>query len=559
MTNKSRTSPRARYAAVALLAATALSACGGGGDGYQSSQPVTTSGAPSTPEPSPPKPTNVMTPACSNCGAVDADTYAGTGVGVWKGINATADTVDMPIRISGLKGQDVTLIFTNHTGIARTMPNISLTTSQMPSIVASALRWDNDTQETKRRISDFNREGWVALAGKRGSTPYHSATSEPTPAAVHDVRTWYHSDNSERSAMLVRQLKASDGTTINFWVEGSENDASKVSPDIVARLADSFASEGKIYDMLKSVGGPFWGQHAYFDVIPATGQPIDIVILNFDHNDQPFGGIGYFYGRNAIKKAAKTNPFSNESVSLYLDAETLYLGGEDGMRTMLLTMAHEAVHAQNFYRRGMLMGPKYSFDEWLEEASAMMMEDLASLSIDANYNAIRDVRFRDYLGYKAGSYNCSLTTWTPFAASCDSYSVSGSLGGFLNRQLGLDFYKNLLTDTSSSSVAALDSAIRSVQPESSLGEQLRRFGATSGALMKSPSPAGFGFPERQDGPFTLPLIDPQALLPVRTLTQSIPATLEAYANLPVVRSAVSGTYSETVKVPAGSTLSVVIQ
>ncbi|WP_328623659.1 M30 family zinc metallopeptidase [Cupriavidus metallidurans] len=520
---------------------------------------MTTSGAPSTPEPSPPKPTNVMTPACSNCGAVDADTYAGTGVGVWKGINATADTVDMPIRISGLKGQDVTLVFTNHTGIARTMPNISLTTSQMPSIVASALRWDNDTQETKRRISDFNREGWVALAGKRGSTPYHSATSEPTPAAVHDVRTWYHSDNSERSAMLVRQLKASDGTTINFWVEGSENDASKVSPDIVARLADSFASEGKIYDMLKSVGGPFWGPHAYFDVIPATGQPIDIVILNFDHNDQPFGGIGYFYGRNAIKKAAKTNPFSNESVSLYLDAETLYLGGEDGMRTMLLTMAHEAVHAQNFYRRGMLMGPKYSFDEWLEEASAMMMEDLASLSIDANYNAIRDVRFRDYIGYKAGSYNCSLTTWTPFAASCDSYSVSGSLGGFLNRQLGLDFYKNLLTDTSSNSVAVLDSAIRSVQPESSLGEQLRRFGATSGALMKSPSPAGFGFPERQDGPFTLPLIDPQALLPVRTLTQSIPATLEAYANLPVVRSAVSGTYSETVKVPAGSTLSVVIQ
>jgi hypothetical protein len=112
-------------------------------------------------------------------------------------------------------------------------------------------------------------------------------------------------------------------------------------------------------------------------------------------------------------------------------------------------------------------GPKYSFDEWLEEASAMMMEDFASLSIDANYNAIRDVRFPDYIGYKAGSYNCALTTWTPFAASCDSYSVSGSLGGFLNRQLGLDFYKNLLTDTSSNSVAVLDSAIRSVQPESS--------------------------------------------------------------------------------------------
>jgi hypothetical protein len=97
-----------------------------------------------------------------------------------------------------------------------------------------------------------------------------------------------------------------------------------------------------------------------------------------------------------------------------------------------------------------------------------------------------------------------------------------------------------------------------VQPESSSRTTTsvrRNFGRAD----EIPSPAGFGFPDRLDGPFTLPLIDPQVLLPVRTLTQSIPATLEAYANLPVVRSAVSGTYSETVKVPAGSTLSVVVQ
>jgi hypothetical protein len=245
---------------------------------------------------------------------------------------------------------------------------------------------------------------------------------------------------------------------------------------------------------------------------------------------------------------------------LYLDSETLYLGGPEGMKAMLLTMAHEGMHMQNFYRRGVVKGPAYAFSTWLEEASAMMMEDFASQSIDPAYNAIRDVRFPNYINYKAGSYNCSLLTWDPFGAACDSYSVSGSLGGFLDRQLGLSFYKHLLNNVSSTdSVAVLDSSIKATVPTSSLGEQLRRFAATSGALMKPPSPTGFGFPARAEGGFTLPVIDPQALVASRTLTQSVPATLQPYASLPVVRKAVNGTYSETVKVPANSTLSVVIQ
>ncbi|WP_061959327.1 M30 family zinc metallopeptidase [Cupriavidus pauculus] len=48
-----------------------------------------------------------------------------------------------------------------------------------------------------------------------------------------------------------------------------------------------------------------------------------------------------------------------------------------------------------------------------------------------------------------------------------------------------------------------------MSPTSSLYEQLRRFAATSGALMKAPSPTGFGFPARAEGGFTLPVIDPQ--------------------------------------------------
>ncbi|KAF7963497.1 hypothetical protein AWV80_09075 [Cupriavidus sp. UYMU48A] len=197
--------------------------------------------------------------------------------------------------------------------------------------------------------------------------------------------------------------------------------------------------------------------------------------------------LGYFYARNNLLRDS-TNPYSNQSVSLYLDTETLYLGGASGMKQIQMTMAHEGMHMQNFYRRGVVGGPQYMFDTWLEEASAMMMEDFASLNVDITYNNVRDLRMPDYIGYKAGSYNCSLTNWTPYGASCDSYSVSGSLGGFLNRQLGLAFYKNLLANRSTTdSLTALDTAIKSVAPTSSLAQQFNRFATTTASLMASGS------------------------------------------------------------------------
>lgn len=555
--------------ALALLTSVVLAACGGGGDGGEPAQSTTTTTttttgtSPGTPvTQTPAKPASVVSPACSNCAAVDANTYAGSGVGVWQNINASAAAVDMPISIDGLKGQDVTLVFTNQTGTAQTMPTIPLTASYFPSVAASAIQFDDGTNAKKRRIADFNRDGWTSYIGAQGNASRSTfAGTQPLRAAyaIGDTRTFYHEDDSLRTTKLVRSDPASDGTVVNFWVETSESDPTKVSNTLVDALYLGFVPTGKIYDLLKQTGGPVWGPQPYTELIDGSvSQPIDIVILNFDHNSTPYGMVGYFWSRNALTTAVE--PRSNASVSLYLDAETLYMGGAEGLQAMLLTMAHEGMHMQNFYRRPVLKGQGYAFPIWLEEASAMMMEDFASTLIDPTYNAIRDVRFRDYVGYKAGSYNCSLVTWDPFGAACDSYSVSGSLGGFLDRQLGLVFYKHLLNNVSSTDgLAVLDSSIRAVAPASSLGEQLRRFAATSGALMKAPSPTGFGFPARAEGGFTLPVIDPQTRLAGRTLTQSVPSTLQPYASLPVVRKAVNGTYSETVKVPAGSTLSVVIQ
>jgi hypothetical protein len=158
-------------------------------------------------------------------------------------------------------------------------------------------------------------------------------------------------------------------------------------------------------------------------------------------------------------------------------------------------------------------------------------------------------------------YNCSLTTWEPFGETCESYSVSGSLGGFLNRQLGAGFFSRLLRDVSSEkSLEVLDAAIRAEATGAGLGEQLRRFSATAGALMRAAdSPPGYGFPARIDGALRLPVIDPQNLAGLRALTQTVPTQLQPYASIPIVRPAMHGIYSERVSVPPGTALSVVIQ
>ncbi|MGT2494936.1 M30 family zinc metallopeptidase [Cupriavidus basilensis] len=168
-------------------------------------------------------------------------------------------------------------------------------------------------------------------------------------------RSWYHTDGSTRRlATLTQQLPASDGTVVNIWVENAE--ASNIGSPIVNELLTSFASAGGIYDMLTQVGGPLWGAHSYNNLIAASGQPIDIVILNFDKNGKAGGTVGYFWGLHNLTAASDAR--SNESLSLYLDSETLQLAGAAGMKAMKMTMAHEGMHMQNFYRRGVRRRPE---------------------------------------------------------------------------------------------------------------------------------------------------------------------------------------------------------
>src|SRR5256885_1833597 len=86
-------------ALVALALGAGLAGCGGGGGGSTPGDSITTQ----------------LSPACTgaSCGATDATTYSGQGVGVWSYTNATAAEQPVAVGLRNLGTRPVTLIYTN--------------------------------------------------------------------------------------------------------------------------------------------------------------------------------------------------------------------------------------------------------------------------------------------------------------------------------------------------------------------------------------------------------------------------------------------------------------
>lgn len=545
---------RTGIAAAVLLA---LVACGGGGGGGKSAD-----GTANVVDTGPVgQPTRLeaeshVEPSCSDCAAIDRNTYAGTGIGIWHTSNTDTAARDVKVAIGGLANNDVTLIFTNESASDVAMAGIVMNaTNALFSRRANSGGAAPVEPSAKAKIDEFNRAGWATLLGKEPARRASSFGGAPLMATVGiTTRVFNHHDGSARTTILKKTSTQPDGVAVNVWVETSEATETRVSSALVDQLASSFTRSGGVYDMLKDVGGALWGSHSYPELITG-GAPIDIVVLNLQADSAPFGEMGYFYSINNFSKAYA--PESNESVSLYLDSETMYLAGARGMEAIVSTMAHEGMHMSNFYRRGVKTGPAYQFDTWLDEMSAMMMEDVASARISATYNTIRDMRIPQYLQY--ANFNCSVLEWNWLGAPCDSYAVTGSLGGFLLRQMGIPFFGNVLRQPTTDSHEALNAAIKAFRPHSGIGEELRKFAVASIASLPAASaPAGFGFPTRVDGDYSIAAINAEVYKPSRMLPTSVPATLRGYANFPVVRQAVSGAFQETVRVPAGVSLTVVV-
>lgn len=581
----------------ALLILLSAAGCGGGGGGGGSAPVFLPAGntaptAPVAPEPPVPEtptpevpetpgltptPGAALAPDCVglNCGAANGDTFSGHGVGLWRYANTGTDVVNLPVSIQGVDGRWISLIYTNANDAPVAMPDLPLLQPAVaarlkPATRQAAANRPDRTNTLPRMVRDFDPRTHLSSPPSTARRAPR-AVAPPRKFAQGATRDWFISEPDSsitvRSATLRRKASAPDGRTINFWVEDSEYGDSKFSAAHAEQFAQRFASgDASVYAMVTGIAGAPWGAHPYGDALIAPDQEMDIVFVNFDHDRRPFGMVGYFWSLNNFPRDPNDDDLkhSNESLAFFVDTESLYLpeGGE-GMQVLLNTLAHELTHMINFYQRGVRMtglepGAYYDFEVFLEEMSALMMEDIIGLSLDPLFHTLRDNGFPGWL--HQGMDNCSLIDWNNApGTSCFSYYVAPSFGGYLLRQYGLDFYKGLLRNgASTASLPVLDDAIRQAGGPG-YAEALRRWSTMAALLPSAGSPQGFGMPLRREGGFTLPAIEGPDYAYAMTWPAAVPATLSGHALFPVLRLPAGKVYREVVPVPPGTTLSVVVQ
>ncbi|WP_310636958.1 M30 family zinc metallopeptidase [Delftia acidovorans] len=538
--------------AIALALGAVLTGCGGGGGGGPSG------------------PSSQLTAACSGtaCGAANATTYSGQGVGVWSYTNTTQAEQQIPVALTNLGSKQVTLIYTNNGDASVPMPALTLTppaatTATAQKSLSAAPATGNQIPE---RIRNFKPRLTAADTQARQSIKPQAAAILP----VGSQRSWFVETGSSkietRQATLRRQASVPTPTgtrTINVWLEDSEYDAAKVSDAMLDTLVQRFTSgSDAVYPLITGLSGEPWGAHSYSNLIDPD-QPLDIVFVNFVPDRTPYGLLGYFWSLNNFK-ADPADPdvkYSNQSLSFYMDTETLYLDPAAGMTNQISTLSHEFVHMTNFYRRSVQLskpGTDYAFDTFLEEMSAMMGEDIVAQRVTPGFNSIASGRVPSWLS--RSGFNCDPAAWSAdTAAPCFGYDVNGSLGAYLVRQYGVGFYKQLLSNTTSTdSLQVLGNAIQQAGGPT-LPVAVQRWGANI-ALLPADSPGGFGWPARTEQGFTLAAINGSSLASSRVLPTTVPVNLNARGHFPFLRQPdAQGTYQEQLRVPAGSTLTAVVR
>ncbi|WP_312841270.1 M30 family zinc metallopeptidase [Delftia tsuruhatensis] len=538
--------------AIALALGAVLAGCGGGGGGGPSG------------------PSSQLTAACSGtaCGAANATTYSGQGVGVWSYTNTTQAEQQIPVGLTNLGSKQVTLIYTNNGDASVPMPALTLTPPAATTATAqkSLSAAPATVNRIPERIRNFKPRLTAADMQARQSIKPQAAAILP----VGSQRSWFvqpgDSRIEARQATLRRQASVPTPTgtrTINVWLEDSEYDAAKVSDAMLDTLLQRFTSgSDAVYPLITGLSGEPWGAHSYSDLIDPE-QPLDIVFVNFVPDRTPYGLLGYFWSLNNFKQDPANHDlkYSNQSLSFYMDTETLYLDPAEGMTNQISTLSHEFVHMTNFYRRSVQLskpGTDYAFDTFLEEMSAMMGEDIVAQRVTPGFNSIANGRVPSWLS--RSGFNCDPAAWSAdTAAPCFGYDVNGSLGAYLVRQYGVGFYKQLLSNTTSTdSLQVLGNAIQQAGGPT-LPVAIQRWGANI-ALLPGDVPSGYGWPARTEQGFTLAAINGSSLASSRVLPTTVPVNLNARGHFPFLRQPdAQGTYQEQLRVPAGSTLTAVVR
>jgi PKD repeat protein len=539
---------------------------GGGSASKQSSMTVKAPVAPPVAQ------DNMLSAYCTGpfCGATDAATYAGNGVGIWRYNNTTSSDATINVAINGVQaGQTAILTFSNgQSSPAGSVPapgalqDVLATSSAAAGNTRQALGNRNHTLILERNkivadgfVRNFAaREQRVARAIRAKSRTQIIASAAP---AIGTARTWNDGGNSVPTSVQA-SCPLSTGRNAVFWVDQALLDETAL-PANLATLTTAYCGSGDAYARLVSLLGDAWGAAAAASPTliqdgPGALQDINVVILKTLSVSE---ASGYFSSMNNLTLAA--NPASNQALAVFLYGEQFVLPQE--APTYASVLIHESTHLINFYQRAVARGTAH--DVWLEETSAMMSEDIVTPAAVPGF----DETWARHQGYISSGGNLGYIGWT--APSGGSYNQGGAFAAFLDRRYGLNIYKQLITDCvdgtgTHSSYQCMDHLILQ---NGGLGfaDEFARMGAsTFGGMPGGNLPLGFGLPGIvADGYFLGPydssvLRNPALSTPPVPLANGYLATSQTY-QIDSIAADKTQYQRNGVVVPANTTMILVIQ
>ena len=533
-----------------------------------------------------------------NCAASNANTYSGSGTGVWRYRNSTATDAAVNLNIAGVAaGKTVTLLFSNGTAAtAPSAPSAGVLAEPAASALApppagdrfaelSAVQMElataiNDQQDLAhsqllenngtlaRSMTTMNRTRNPLLLADGAGVP---APGLPLAApAIDTTRTWndlFGGTTNPTKYVTAAQTVCATGNGRNavIWVDPNAQSTGKVTASTVAAFANTFcgsAGSGMAggFAQLVTLMGDAWGSGAavYPELIPdSTLQDINIVILDVPTSTS---WAGYFFGYNNFTAASKPN--SNEALVFFINANS----ARSSLNNTLSTLIHEATHMINFYQRSVVRSVTH--DTWLEETAAMMSEDIVSPTVvkksdGSGYNKIAELRLPAYVNTGGA---VSYINWPQL--SSPNYAVGGAFGAYLNRRYGLSIFSQLLSNcsdgtTGNTSYNCLDTLIKN-NGGVGFAEDYAHAGASIFAVLPATGmPAFYGYPAKTDAGYSLAAIDVSAYANLRpstaaALRSGYTATTHTY-KLDTVASGKTSYVRNGVVVPANTTLLLVIK
>lgn len=546
-----------------LAAATLMLLSGCGGD----AEPI----APTEPPPS----TAQLEVDCSGprCGAIDAHRYAGSGIGVWQYTNTGDERTALPIRLAGVAGKDVQLIYTNHGDTPQRLPALELYLRSPYPLAAPAARLAFPAGADAADAASPRRPRHPDLPPMQADPMQRLKSRKPSPAhrivgpsrtahapRLGDVRTWRVSgygmgteEDAFRRSTLVRQTVARDGRGIHVWIDAETQAAGSVTDAMLdGFIRDVAQREDAVYDRTVALVGPPWGPYPEGE-LPAIPPDADLHVAFI--RDMMAAGMVHWndVGLNDPAGPPEDN-LSNEALVLFMSDDNFY----NPVLDELASFAHELTHLSTRYLQVISKEPgqEYFHQSWFIELIALMAEDALYLPGLNRHHENRDFFVRYWL--RDQNFNCDILSiaildW----GACDSYNINSTIGAYLLRHYGMDFYRRLLNETGApDSWRILDKVIRDVGGPG-IQTTMRRIGTTS-ALLPAASPPNFGLGARSDSGYDLVPMD-GALYADYGLPTSVPMYLQPRGFFPFVRPAVRDVYEEVITVPPRTSVSVVIR